>query len=512
MKNKRRLQYLFLLSIVIAGAILRLYKWNGYSFWHDEVIWLITGRDNLLDILKDAIWILRPPLFMLLIHMWSLLGNGEFLLRLLPFVFGVSTILVTYKVGKLLFNKKIGLIAALFVSFSPFHIYYSQELTHYTLTALLALCSVYYFILSVRKNSTYVWVMFVFFTCLSIYTSYYLLFLLISENLFFLLSYIKYKKLLRKWLLSNVFIVLLYIPWLLMLPRQISLLHTSPSDYFNWMPTGSPIYILQAFRLFNVGYNADFILNFLASLIFFPLFFIGIVSHLRDEKEQIKLLVLWLLAPMVLSLLFSMIMPTFIYRNFIFVIPAYYILIARGVVKIKRYYYMPIFYFIALAGLSLTNYYKNVFPYPEYLYRPGVHPKKDNRTATEYVIKNFNDGDIVIHTSNSTVFPYIYYSLISKHLDKDELKNLIFQWEWESRLVVRNADAIPDFLSARGNNQNKRVWLFFSSWEPQKLTQDKNMVENKIKEWMDENFEIVGSKKFTGIEIYLYNIISPERS
>jgi len=217
---------------------------------------------------------------------------------------------------------------------------------------------------------------------------------------------------------------------------------------------------------------------------------------------------------MALSILFSKMFATFSYRNFIFILPPYYILIASGVVRLKKYRYIPIAFFILLSSLSLVNYYKNIFPYPENFYRPGVHAKKDNRGAALYINSHIKEGDIVIHTCNSTILPYIYYTCRYKNIDspKDFIANLykrpIEKDNWfislGSKFLVRSETEIAKFITP----DTKRIWLVLSYWEPQLLFLDGSMQlsENRAKRWMDDNFRIINYKEFTGIKVFLYQI------
>jgi len=500
-------------SILITGIILRLYKWNSYSFWYDEAGWLLICQGALLTSLKGTIVLFKPPLFNFLIYFWAYIGQNEFNLRLLSFIFGILSIILIYKVGKLLFDEKVGLISAFLISFSPFHIYYSQELTQYTLMTFLALCSVYYLICSLKGNNVYSWVKFIFFTSLSLYSSYVFFFLIIMENLFFFFLYARYGKFIRRWLLSQLAILLLYSPWLMMISAQFSFLSFLSVDsqlaVVGWVPEGSLAHIFQTLRLFNVGYNADFIVQFFACLLFFPLLLAGIIININKEKEKIWLLILWLFIPMILSILFSKIIHTFTYRNFILAMPAYYILIASGMVKFKRYIYAPILFFMLLYACSLLNYYRNVFPYPENFYRPGVHAKIDNRTASKYIISNLKEGDAVINTCRNTILPYVYYRFVSSYNSINELRefsnNLLVNAPIEENKML---DFLASFLASREEevreftkiHNNKRIWLVFSAWEPQ----EPSIGESEVKKWLDNHWEAIDHKKFSGIDVYLY--------
>lgn len=498
--------FLFILAI---STGLRLYKLGTYSFWYDEACWM------LLDSPKDSIGITKPPLFKFLLNIWANLGQNEFILRLLPFIFGVLSIPIIYKIGKILFDKKVGILAAFFLSISPFHIYYSQELTNYTLTLFLCLCSIYYFIIVLKENKFLLWIGYIAFTTLSIYSHYPSFFLLATENLIFLIFCRKYKTLINRWLLSQLIIILLYLPWLVIMPEQFRAI--SIYKYLSdWIPCGSILHIFQALRLFTVGYNANFIINFIAEIIFFPLLLIGFFSNLKNNRDNIWFLTFWLFIPMILSILFASLRPTFTYRNFIYALPAYYIIISLGMVKLKKHLALSIFFLIILYIFPLINYYRNVFPYPENFYRPGVHAKNDNRSATRYIISNFKEQDVVLHTSSSTVLPYIYYLFIdiNKRTDGLRVRDFLDSWPggdiWRKQkapfnfpkqhsFLIRDKDEIERFTDGY-----KRVWLVFSHWEPYAISSEILKDYNAIKKRLDADLILMAHKEFDGINIYLY--------
>ena len=84
----------------------------------------------------------NPPFYYVLLHFWVLVfGDSEFSLRFLSVGLGSVSIIAIYALGKLLFNKRAGIIAALILAVSVFHIQFAQEARGYTLTVLLTLIS-----------------------------------------------------------------------------------------------------------------------------------------------------------------------------------------------------------------------------------------------------------------------------------------------------------------------------------------------------------------------------------
>jgi 4-amino-4-deoxy-L-arabinose transferase-like glycosyltransferase len=501
---------LLLALIVLLGAIVRLYKWNSYGFWYDEVNWLAYPKEGLLNILIDTARILKPPFFRFLLYFWSLLGKTEFFLKLLPAIFGIAIIPLIYKLGSDLFDKRTGIIASLLLSISPFHIYYSQELTHYTLTTFLALASIFFLVRMVRGNKTEDHIGYILATSLSLYTNYICILLLIAQNIFFICFRKKYANLIRTWLIEQLLIVLLFSPWLLIANKQIQYLAAMP-DLTKWYDDlwGRDflwLRILQLMRLFNSGYNANFTINSLVSLLFFPLFIFGVSSVMKQKNADhiTKILIFWLIIPIIFSMVFAKIQPSFTYRNFIFILPAYYIVIAYGMTRIKQLRYtvpLVLLCTIALLSFSLANYFRNIFPYPEYFYRPGVHPKIDLRSASQYIVNNRKDGELIVHASIATGAPHLYYLSL-----KTETK--IMPWVLEvppsskNCVTVYKIEELPQIIKGY-----KVAWFILSSWEPQDLKRDVDREENKFKEFFDRRFPLLAHKQFTGIDLYLYALL-----
>ncbi len=137
---------LFILALIlIVGLVLRLLDISKTSFWYDEAftgdVIKLSWKEMFSVIAADKV---HPPLFYILIRLWSLLfGVTQFSLRSFSIFFGISTIVTAFFVGKSLFNKNkfpiTGIVLALIVAISPFFVAYSIEARAYSLLALLAL-------------------------------------------------------------------------------------------------------------------------------------------------------------------------------------------------------------------------------------------------------------------------------------------------------------------------------------------------------------------------------------
>jgi hypothetical protein len=446
-----------------------------------------------------------PVLFPFLLRLWQYFGNGEFILRLLPFTFGILSIFATYKIGQLLFNTKTGLIAAFIISISPLHIYYSQELTLYTLFTFLSLMSIFYLVKSLRNNKFLYWVSYIIFTTFSLQTHNMAIFLLITENIFFILFYKRYRTLLKKYLISQLFIILLYLPYFKIIFEQ--LVNFRISDLFYYQPHQINLFnFVNTFVVFNLGYNAPKAIQFLSILIFTPLFFLGIIGN--NKKEEIWLLLYWLFIPLIITFILTVLIThVYFFRALIYISVAYYILIAYGISNLKPrnvYLFILLGYAILIAP-GLKNYYQNIFPfatksfYP--CYGPGINPREETIAAVSYIEKKSQKGDIIGHTQPSTYLPFLYY-----HKDKSKqkiltlgfLRNFYFVNQKSFRLI----GMMPVDIRVNTKIKNNRVWLVLSSWEDD----EKERLSKYVKEYLDKNYVMAEYKEFVGITVYLYRI------
>jgi uncharacterized membrane protein len=115
-------------GIVALGALLRLRALSAKSFWLDEIAsvviarmpghsfwhWLWTEEGNM-------------ALYYVMLRPWLEIHLGEGMVRLLSVLPGIASLPVMYVLGKRLFSRGVGLLAALFLALSTCAVVYSQE-------------------------------------------------------------------------------------------------------------------------------------------------------------------------------------------------------------------------------------------------------------------------------------------------------------------------------------------------------------------------------------------------
>lgn len=132
-------EWLWLLLIVLAAVVLRLWGLGSWQWEQDE---LYTLRDALnlgASAPGDAPGIASRPLYYLLQHaLLTILPPTPFMLRLPAMLFGIAGIVAVWWLGRRAFGATAGLVAALLVTVSPWHLHASQFARYWTLVMAAA--------------------------------------------------------------------------------------------------------------------------------------------------------------------------------------------------------------------------------------------------------------------------------------------------------------------------------------------------------------------------------------
>ena len=131
--GKRLALYLWPIFVVALAFFLRLHLLPSVPFgWHpDEATKGLLARDVLAGKYHPVFFSAftgREPLYIYLeAGAFALLGEGVFAGRLLSAFVGVLTVAATYRTGKVLFNRRVGLLAAALLAVSLWHLIASRN-------------------------------------------------------------------------------------------------------------------------------------------------------------------------------------------------------------------------------------------------------------------------------------------------------------------------------------------------------------------------------------------------
>lgn len=134
------ISYAALAFILAVAAYLRFRGLGDDSLWRDEAAsWKQATAGGLADVIAATAGDNYPPLHNLVLWVSiAALGDGEWALRLPSAICGILNVAAIYWVGTLVAGRVAGLLSALLLALSGFHIWFSQEARMYSLLALAA--------------------------------------------------------------------------------------------------------------------------------------------------------------------------------------------------------------------------------------------------------------------------------------------------------------------------------------------------------------------------------------
>ena len=108
----------------------------------------------------DDLWFEKPPLYFWLTAVWIYLFKArELAVRLTSALFGLGTVLLTYRLGERLWGKLVGFTAAVILMTSPLYLYYARSGMLDVTVGFFLLASLYCFYLAHKEKKTIFWVL-----------------------------------------------------------------------------------------------------------------------------------------------------------------------------------------------------------------------------------------------------------------------------------------------------------------------------------------------------------------
>ena len=481
---------MILLSTLALSLILRIFKLDAEDIWVDEMFSINLAHNNIFEIITGSLKDLNPPLYYIILHYWSsLFGNGEFVTRIPSVIFGIISIYIIYKIGRLILNKEVGLISAFMLSISLFHIRYSQEARSYSLLVLLVLISNYYFfqILKEDKNKidknkiTDIWKKKIFIdikklgylisTVAMLYTHFYGIFYVMFQNIYYLLIY---RKDIKNWIILQGSILLLFIPWLPFVLAQTTRIINKG------LPIIGPPTLEKFYRTMETFSGNGIILYifFLIGMIYVLRLYkkIRLDKNKKNRKEEIKssgiiFLLGWLFVPIIISMAISyFIMPIYVDRYVIASLPSLILIFSMMTYNIRKT--------VIILALLIIFIVPTISATERYYEKPQ---KEEWKKAVNYIEAHKKDGDFIIIFPEFRGLPFAYY--YNKTNNRSDFK------------ATNNITEIENII--KGHN---RVW-FVTTIIRRDLKEDAKDIE-KI---FSKNFIRGKTIKFSNIKIYLYS-------
>ncbi len=396
----KRFQTIILIGLMMAVATaLSLLVFTKTSLRLDEAQSLFqVSRDfggTLFLVAQDV----HVPGYHILLQVWTyLFGNDIFAARLLSLGFLLATIPMVYALGKLVFNRNVGLFAALLVTISPFMEWYGSEARMYSMLAFMTVLHYYLFIKVYEEGRAKHWIGYAIVAILGLYTHYFFAFVLLTEALFYLLYHRSFPKgSLKKFIITAGVTLVAFMPWLLYVYQLGTASNTQPS-----LTTPSSGDLFNTYAQFLFGFQVDALNTIIVSL--WPAVVLLAFFALQKNKkitQQAMFFVLAAIVPVLAAFIISVtIRPFYLSRYLIVALPPLLILLAWIFSiypkKVRRWLQVGL---VALILGLLTIQIMN----------PQTPVKEDYSAAVSYLNENATAQDVIVVAAPFTIYPTEYY-------------------------------------------------------------------------------------------------------
>jgi len=421
-----------LAGIVALALGLGLHLLGLKSFWLDEGVSASVAQLPWSDFFK-LLWRREANmgLYYLLLRGWIHLGESEFTLRLLSVIFAVAAVVAVYVLGRRLFDRNTGLLAALLLALNAFHLRYAQEARSYSLLILLVTLSTYCFVLLLENPSRKRRVLYITISVLAFYSHFFALFVIVAQWIALVLW--KREPRAKSQLVSSaVWIAALCFPGIVFLLLK-------NHGQLDWIPAPTFRSIYDSVALFT-GQAGPGLLIIYAVLCGF-----AIIKASHSEPWPRQLLATWLVLPIALLLAISVVKPLFVPRYAAMCLPALVLLAAAGLRELKVYWRSAATIVLVVFSLfGIRNYYA------------GLPAENQGwRELTRFVVANSVAGDQVIFENGIQRPVFEYYRGNSKW------PQVLFPSHGE-QFTYRDFEGYATAQVAESAEQHWRVWLIHS--------------------------------------------------
>ena len=206
---------------MLLAFALRLYRLDYQELRGDEAFGYFFSQRAYGEIAEATVALAEPhPVASYFVQKAWLgqAGDGEFALRFPGVWWGVLAVALLYRLGRRISYRPLPAVAAaLLLAISPYAIWHAQDARMYSMSLALTAAAILLGIEALERRRWPWAVAYILAAWLALHTHYYAVFVLVALNLFVLLWTAfapRMRPMLAPWLLWQVLVVALYLPWL----------------------------------------------------------------------------------------------------------------------------------------------------------------------------------------------------------------------------------------------------------------------------------------------------------
>ena len=400
--------WLALVVLLAVSAVVRLLCLACKPFWFDECYSVELARISWPNFFRLLWWReANMSLYYLVLRGWVHFGQSPFFIRSLSVLVAVATVPAIYWLARLLYDRRVAVIAAALFAFNAYDVRYAQEARSYALFVLLATLSSVFLVAWLRKPTRRNWVSYVVASILAVYSHLYALLLIVAQWLAVrMLSQSSFTVNRNSRLDTRNAPAEIRCAWIAIA------IAVTPLLVFVAKTGAGPIRWIQrpgvrdvfAFYVHLAGSNSWVLLAAYAGACLAAIAPAGKYLLRRAQPWDIwgcQFLLIWLVFPVALTVLFSLARPVFLGRYMIFCLTPLLILASAGISRLRLSSLLTVT-LVAILMLSAQGI--------AFVYGHDFDNERDaSEAATNVILDHAQPGDgIIFHIAAARV-PYEFF-------------------------------------------------------------------------------------------------------
>ncbi|MFZ0731821.1 MAG: glycosyltransferase family 39 protein [Candidatus Sulfotelmatobacter sp.] len=488
--------WLAVLLLSAAALAIRLWCLACKPFWFDECFSVEIARiswGNFSHLLwwREA----NMSLYYLVLRIWLHFGQSPFFIRSLSAVIGAATVPAVYWLAKILYDRRVALIAAALLAFNAYDVRYSQEARSYVLFVLLAAISSGFLVSWLREPTPRSRTGYIVFSILAVYAHFYALLLIAAHWLAVGLTTAGDRTsagLRRAWITIAVAVS----------PLLIFVAKTGAGP-IKWIQRPGFRDLLEFFEHLSGGSRWELLAAFIIASGFAVAPFIPRIFKSGEDwgTWRCQFLLIWLLFPVGLTVVLSFARPVFLPRYMIFCLPPILILAAAGIARLRRAWAVG----AAVAAVLLLA-SQGIF----FVYAHDFDNERDGSgAATNFILDHAQPGDAILFHIAETRVPYEFFR--SLRAEKNTASPNYKGWLGPEILFPNHGPGLDyrDFtgkptadLVRSAAPQNPRVWVMLMNNGPAGKPDPTTTMLTHV---LPEMFPHAEQWEFPKVEVLLYS-------
>ena len=483
--------FFWLIAILLLAWVLRTYRISDISLRADEATNLYIAADSPAQIIRVFISDdPHMPLYYLILHYWmKIAGRSEISVRFPALFAGVTAVALVYVLGKQLFARTpgIALIGAFLSAINPYLVWDAQEVYMYSALTAVAIASFILFLRVMKPGARLgAWAIYVILNATGLFLHYLAILFIIAQGVLWLKWSVQ-RKLMRNtsitWFVAQGITLMLLMPWFI--------LSSSASGFQSgfWQHIGLPEMVWRLVVAFSVGRMdarlmppmVEPVAGSLLAIVFLALLLIGLFTPSSKDDAPARITLAAFLGVPVLVLFVHAIVrfPILDERYTLFLIPAFVLLVARGLdrldalVQTRRVFHAATIVIVLASAYSLNNYF----------HVPAFSKSPDWRSFMRQLTASARPGDVLIQNYPDPALPYY----LRERMPRVLLPRTGFSNAYNE--VAADLDRLT--------TKYDRLWVQpvpFAEWDTNGL----------VVTWLDRHAYLAAIYEFHGLKLALY--------